>query len=134
MTSNILQAKLGHHMNSLSTITIDEDDGWQILVFDWAALSEEDKAAFIEDVLGDAFQEAQGEAYVDGYDSWVSERFTPFALIGPAGGGGASLADFAQVDRVLFLATNGAVHEGGPDEVDIAGHVFADSIEALQLR
>jgi len=64
----------------------------------------------------------------------VSERFIPFALIGPEGGGGASLGDFAQVDRVLFLATDGAVHEGGPDEVDIAGHVFADSLDPLQLR
>jgi len=49
-------------MNSLSKITIDEDDGWEILIFDWAALSEEDKGAFIEDVLGDAFQETEGEA------------------------------------------------------------------------
>ncbi len=62
MTSNVLQAKLGDHMNSLSKISIDEDDGWEILIFDWAALSEEDKGAFIEDVLGDAFQETEGEA------------------------------------------------------------------------
>lgn len=127
-------AKVAPFVGAPGKITIEDDDGWEILIFDWTQLTSEEVGEFIEDVLGDEFQEDGGELYVDGYTDWVSESYVPFAVIGPEGTAASTVSEFAQVDRVLFLHTDtpeGAVHVGGPDEVDIAGNVFAERIEDL---
>jgi hypothetical protein len=82
----------------------------EAVVFDWSALSADERGELIVDFLGDAFLDADGD-YValhagdTGAPAWLPTDLVPFALVGPPGltERGATWDVAGSIDAVLFL-------------------------------
>jgi hypothetical protein len=126
----------------------DGGDAIEAVIFDWSALSADQRGELIVDFLGDAFLEADGDyvalhadADATGSPEWLPADLIPFALVGPPGltERGARWDVAGSIDAVLFLDLAGGSASSCPVIAWFAGPTtdlveIASDVAALGLR
>lgn len=101
-----------------------DDDWWRVSVFDWSALSEEERDIAVESHLL-VYKEKHGAAWLD--------RYVPFAWLGGENHPVEELDE--QIDGTLVIdREGGAVLLASPDSMSGELHPFASSFASLAFR